>query len=604
MNAPENLQESLVDYFPIDKLHPSPTNPREAIGDVSELATSIARMGVLQPILIRPARQAGEFEVISGHRRLVAAAEAGLEQVPCRLCEVDDEQVAEIQIVENLQRKDLSPMEEARGYERLQRDFGHSAEQIAGRVGKSRAYVYAKLKLLALHPAGREALAAGQITESIALLVARIPGEDLQTKAVNALTEQSYQRDATCESRPFREAQQILRVQFSTDLRKAIWKLDDERLVADVGSCEACPTRSGNNRELYADIDDERLCMNPTCYAVKREAQLARLLEQAEKKGKVVPEKVAERNLGYSGLAWNSEFVELSAKAPGGDRTWAQLAKSAGIEVEREVIVDARNGKNLIVARGEQLKEALRAAGVPPVDPLDRDDDEADTPFDTQFDAYEKANRAIAAASIDKLIDSPAVWAAVAEKMLVVHAREQMEIAHMACLPEVVEYATGWQTGAREMVEAVQDPRMLRRLIAAAALIDKATGEHDQEDSDDEHEQYVFRSPDFDVACAQAGIDAPAMRARILAAPAAEPVPDPSEAAQAADQTAAPAAPAKPKRARKAKAAKVGPEEIPEQAGDDDEDPRIARGKQLIREYIEKQAGSAGVDESAEVTHG
>ena len=97
----------------------------------------------------------------------------------------------------------------------------------------------------------------------------------------------------------------------------------------------------------------------------------------------------------------------------------------------REVIVDARNGKNLIVARGEQIKEALRAAGVPPVDPLDRDDDEADTPFDTQFDAYEKANRSIAAASIDKLIDSPAVWAAVAEKMLVVPAREQIKIAHL-----------------------------------------------------------------------------------------------------------------------------------------------------------------------------
>lgn len=85
---------------------------------------------------------------------------------------------------------------------------------------------------------------------------------------------------------------------------------------------------------------------------------------------------------------------------------------------------------------------------------------------------------------------------------------------------------------------------------------------------------------------------------------AAEPISDPSEAAQAADQTAEPAAPEKPKRARKAKAPKVGPEETPEQAGDDDEDPRIARGKQLIREYIQKQAGSAGVDEGAEVTHG
>jgi ParB/RepB/Spo0J family partition protein len=580
LNSPEPLQESLVDYFPIDKLHASPTNPREAIGDVSELATSIARMGVLQPILIRPARVPGEYELISGHRRLVAAAEAGLEQVPCRLCEVNDEQVAEIQIVENLQRKDLSPMEEARGYERLQSEFGHSAEQIAGRVGKSRAYVYAKLKLLALHQAGREALAARQITESIALLVARIPGEDLQAKAVDRLTEQTYQRDAESESMSFRDAQRVLRQSFTTDLRKAIWKLDDERLVADVGSCQACPTRSGNNRELYADVEDERMCMNPTCYSIKREAQLARLLAQAEKKGKVVPETLAQRNLGYSGLVYNSDFVELSATAPGGNRTWAQLAKSAGIEVEREVIVDKANGKNLIVARGEQLKEALRAAGVPPVDPLDVDDDEADSPFDAQFEAYEKANRTIAAASIDKLIDSPAVWAAVAEKMLVVSARVQMDVANMACLPEVVEFATGWQTGARDLVEAVKDPRMLRRLIAAAALLGKAAGTVDEELSDEKQEQYVFRSPDFDAALDQVGIDAPAMRARILAESKAESVSDPSEAARAADQTAEPAAPAKPKRARKAKAPKVATEETPE------------------------QAGSAGVDEGAEVTHG
>ena len=125
-------------------------------------------------------------------------------------------------------------------------------------------------------------------------------------------------------------------------------------------------------------------------------------------------------------------------------------------------------------------------------------------------------------------------------------------------------------------------PEPLQESLVDYFPIDKLhpTGEHDQEDSDDEHEQYVFRSPDFDVACAQAGIDAPAMRARILSAPAAEPVPDPSEAAQAADQTAEPAAPAKPKLARKAKAQKVSPEETPE------------------------QAGSAGVDEGAEVTNG
>lgn len=587
MNAPEPLQESLVDYFPIDKIYPSPTNPRDAIGDVSDLAASIARMGVLQPILIRPQLGDGEYEVISGHRRLAAAIEAGLSQIPARLCEVNDEQVAEIQIVENLQRKDLSPMEEARGYQRLQTEFSHSADQIAERVGKSRAYVYAKLKLLALHQAGRDALAAGQISESIALLVARIPGEDLQAKAVATLTEEDWRRDAQTESMSFRHAKDLIRRDFTTDLRSAIWKLDDETLVADVGACWTCPKRSGNDQETYAEVQDDRACMDPSCYAVKREAMLARLLEQAEKKGKVVSEKEAQRNLGYGGLAWNSDFVELSAKPAGSEKTWAQLAKANGIEVEREVIVDARKGKTLVVARGEQLKKALVEKGVPLAGSdgdIEEDEDQPD-PFEQQQEAFAQANFTITAASIGRLVGSTAVWGAVAEKMLNVPASRQMQIAQMANFPEIVEYATGWQTGARDIVEAVIDPDMLRRLIAAAALIDKAFGELDEELSQEDNMDmasavYVFRSPKFDEACDQIGIDAPAMRAEILAKPAAEPVPDPSDAAQAADQTAEPAAPAKSKRARKVKGKAAAPEATPE------------------------QVGSADVNEGAEATHG
>jgi ParB/RepB/Spo0J family partition protein len=580
MNAPEPLQDSLVDYFPIDKIHPSPTNPRDAIGDVSDLAASIARMGVLQPILIRPDPfYEGDYEVISGHRRLVAATQAGLEQVPCRLCEVNDEQVAEIQIVENLQRKDLSPMEEARGYQRLQTEFSHSAEQIAERVGKSRAYVYAKLKLLALHQAGRDALAAGQISESIALLVARIPGEDLQAKAIDKLTEEDYRRDAETEPMSFRQAKEVIRRDFTTDLRSAIWKLDDETLVAEVGACWTCPKRSGNSPEAYPDVDDDRTCMDPSCYSVKREAMLARLIEQAEKKGKVVSEKEAQRNLGYGGLAWNSDFVELSAKPAGSEKTWAQLAKANGIEVEREVIVDARKGKTLVVARGEQLKEALTQKGVQLGESSDGDDDDDETDaFEVQAEAFRKANHSIAASSITLLYGCSAVWRAVARSMLMGPAAKQMQIAQLACIPEVVEHATGWQTGAKDMVEAVQDAAMLRRLIAAAVLLDQLGGRINDEECDLALDQYVFHSPEFDATCAEVGIDAPAMRAQILSKPAAEPVPDPSDAAQAADQTAEPASPAKPKRARKGKAA--------------------------AREATPEQVGSADVNEGAEATHG
>jgi len=248
------------------------------------------------------------------------------------------------------------------------------------------------------------------------------------------------------------------------------------------------------------------------------------------------------------------------------------------------VIVDTKKGTNLIVARGAQLKEALAAKGVLPSGEHDVDDDDDDQPdpFEQQQAAFETANQSIAASAIVQLVDSPSVWRTVATKMLSAPAARQMKIADMAGMPEVIEYATGWESGAREMVAAVKDPMMLRRLIASAALIESTSGELDEELSQEDPADmassvYVFRSPDFDVVCDEVGVDAPALRAGILAQ-TAEPVSDPSVAAQAEDQTAEPAAPAKPKRARKAKAA--APKETQE------------------------QVGSADVDEGAEVTHG
>jgi ParB/RepB/Spo0J family partition protein len=563
MNAPEPLQESLVDYFPIDKLHPSPTNPRDAIGDVSELATSIARMGVLQPVLIRPGLADGEYEVISGHRRLMAAAVAGLEQVPCRLCEVNDEQVAEIQIVENLQRKDLSPMEEARGYERLQSEFGHSAEQIAGRVGKSRAYVYAKLKLLALHQAGREALAAGQISESVALLVARLPAK-LQPKAVKALTQEDYRRDAQSESMPFRQAQRLMAEQFTIDLRKAGWSLDDQTLVEGIGACNQCPKMAKNNPDEYPDITDGRTCMDPTCFAEKRAAYERKLEAQALQKAdtKLKPSQVREV-LDYSGhVRPSSGLVVLNQKPEGSTKTWNQLAKSAGVEIETIAIVDKERGKVLVAARGEQLREALEAKGLKVADQPQAALTH-ETTFETARESFEAANEAIAAIAISQLLEAPSVWRAVAFKMVRGAPSYQMKIAQAAGMPELVEHADGWEHGALQMIDAVRDPMMLRRLIAAAAVVAGMRAELDDDASDEQADAWVFHSPDFDRACAEVRIDAPAERARILAEraaskTAAEDVTEPDPAPEQA-------APAKPK--RKAKAPKPSTEETPKQAG-------------------------------------
>lgn len=168
------------------EIEESPTNPRKHLGDVSDLAQSIRAHGILQPLVAR--KKEGRVELIFGHRRLRAAREAGLREVPVILREMSDAEVLEAQLIENSQREDIHPMEEAEGYERLQKDFGHSVEDLAGRVGKSSASIYASLKLLDLSPPVRKVFYAGKLQPSVALLIARLRDERLQLQAAEEVT--------------------------------------------------------------------------------------------------------------------------------------------------------------------------------------------------------------------------------------------------------------------------------------------------------------------------------------------------------------------------------------------------------------------------------
>lgn len=373
MNAPEPNLNNLVQSFPPDLLRPCATNPRQVIERLHEMADSIARVGILQPLLIRRhPTEAGAYEIVSGHRRFagaqLAAEQVGkaIESLPCRLVDLTDEQVCEIQIVENLQREDLAPMDEANGYLRLVSEFKQTVDEIAERVGKSKAYVYAKLKLCALNDSARMALQLGQITESIAVLIARIP-EPLQGKAIKALTEPDYRRDVATESMSFRQAATVLREQFTTDLRKAKWSLDDQTLVEGASACNMCPKKSGNNPDEYPDITDPRVCMDPTCFAVKRAAHERQLEAIALEKADVKLKAGAARNAidSWSGkIRPESGLVKLTDKPEGSTKTWNQLAKSAGIEVETIAVIDKDRSKVHVVTRGDQLAKALQEAGV------------------------------------------------------------------------------------------------------------------------------------------------------------------------------------------------------------------------------------------------
>jgi ParB family chromosome partitioning protein len=149
----------------LDQIDPNPYQTRSNVdqGQLAELAASITANGVVQPILVRP-QASGRFQLIAGERRWRASQLAGKETIPAILRQVSDEQAMEITIVENLQRADLNPMEQARAFERLSREFNMTQEQMAVRTGKDRATVANFLRLLRLPTSVQARVEAGDIS--------------------------------------------------------------------------------------------------------------------------------------------------------------------------------------------------------------------------------------------------------------------------------------------------------------------------------------------------------------------------------------------------------------------------------------------------------
>jgi ParB family chromosome partitioning protein len=163
--------------MPVEQLKPGKYQPRRAFDDerISDLAESIREKGILQPLLVRPI--AGGFEIIAGERRWRAAQRAQLHEVPVIVRELSDREALEVALVENLQRQDLSPLEEADGYRRLMDDFSHTQEELAKAVGKSRSHVANMIRLLALPDPVKLMLEKGDLTagHARALLTAAEP---------------------------------------------------------------------------------------------------------------------------------------------------------------------------------------------------------------------------------------------------------------------------------------------------------------------------------------------------------------------------------------------------------------------------------------------
>lgn len=279
----------------------SPHNPRKTFdpAKLQELADSIAASGVHQPILLRPLpasrvqdtfaqHQPGAplpaYELVAGARRLRACKMAKVLEVPAMIRELSDTQALEIQVIENLQREDVTELEEAEGYEVLMRTGSMNADQLGAKIGKSRSYVYARLKVLDLCAKGREALRKGSIDFSRGLLIARIPDEALQIKALKFCTEANYEGDLP----GYRECARYVQDEFMLRLDKARFNIADSGLLPGVGPCQLCPKRTGANPDLFADVKSADVCTDPKCYHAKEEAHTAALVAQAEAQGHTV----------------------------------------------------------------------------------------------------------------------------------------------------------------------------------------------------------------------------------------------------------------------------------------------------------------------------
>ncbi len=156
-----------VREIPIELIHANPDQPRTqfAAAEIDELADSIRGKGVLQPILVRPDPGAeGGFQIVAGERRWRASQKAGLRAMPALVRELDDRQVLEIAVIENVQRANLNPMEEAAAYQQLVDRFGHTQDEVAQSVGKSRSHVANTLRLMNLPASVRELVLEGKLT--------------------------------------------------------------------------------------------------------------------------------------------------------------------------------------------------------------------------------------------------------------------------------------------------------------------------------------------------------------------------------------------------------------------------------------------------------
>lgn len=390
--APATAMESSSIFREVLKrqLHPSPTNPRKEFpeGPIAEMEASVRERGVIQPLIVRrwPEKdRAGEeaFEIVCGERRFRGASRvAELERLPVIVRAMSDTEVLEIQLIENLQREDVSPYDEAVGYAemlKLRSPEGvalYSPERIAERIGKAVGYVRNRLKMQRTPKKLLEALKRGLIGTRICELVGRIPhAEDRERCAEEVLEPECYDRPMSIE-----EAQAHVHEEYMVPLVKAPFDRKAVDLLPKAGSCEECRFRTGKDPDLAEDIAsglvgggktagiDPHLCQNPKCFRDKCEAFYARV--KAADPERIVGEAEAKSIFDdYGNVKLASRMKRADRKPDYSDvghwdtgklKPWSEYARKLGVPVK--LAKNPRTGAVVELVDSSAVKEAERLA--------------------------------------------------------------------------------------------------------------------------------------------------------------------------------------------------------------------------------------------------
>ena len=266
---------SAFQFIAVDQIHESTTNPRLTFepSKLEELAESIRQHGLIQPITVRP--NASGFEIVAGARRFRAAQLAELFSLPARIVELTNAQAMEWQLVENSQRVDVHPYEEAQGFQRLLDFPGYDITALVEKSGKSASHIYARLSLLQLIPAVAEAFVQERITASHANLIARLPQEHQAAAFENCWRKDWSDKEAHL--LPAKHLSAWIQANLYLNLAEAPFDREDALLKPEAGACVTCPRRSGHNTSLFHDVQGDQ-CLDAPCYQAKVTAHIDRQL--------------------------------------------------------------------------------------------------------------------------------------------------------------------------------------------------------------------------------------------------------------------------------------------------------------------------------------